>query len=123
MHAQVLRPYRDRETMAVHYAGEVVELSHSRYLELQGGDFVEAAELSADEPAVEEPCAAPATAGSEGPCDELTAADGEAAPADADGKGIGDMTVKELQAAISAAGGFAPKKANKAELVELYRAL
>ena len=33
------------------------------------------------------------------------------------------MTVAELHAAIEAAGGFAPKKATKAELVKLYEAL
>ena len=33
------------------------------------------------------------------------------------------MTVAELRAAIEAAGGFAPKKATKAQLTELYGAL
>lgn len=107
MHASVTYPYRDRDTLEIHYTGDSVELAPERFAELEAAGFVTAAE----EPTVEEP-EEPTEAEPEEPTDEAV---GESNPA--------GMTVAELQAAIEAAGGFAPKKATKAELVKLFEAL
>ena len=107
MHASVTYPYRDRDTLEIHYAGDSVELAPERFAELEAAGFVTAAE----EPTVEEP-EEPTEAEPEEPTDEAV---GESNPA--------GMTVAELHAAIEAAGGFAPKKATKAELVKLFEAL
>lgn len=115
MHASVTYPYRDRDTLEIHYAGDAVELTADRFIELEAAGFVTAA----DEPTVEEP-------------EEQTEAEPEEptdkAPEDQTDEAAGEpnhagMTVAELHAAIEAAGGFAPKKATKAELVKLYEAL
>lgn len=108
MHASVTYPYRDRDTLEIHYAGDSVELAPERFAELEAAGFVTAAgevicEVSAEEPTEAEP---------EEPTEEAAE---EPNPA--------GMTVAELHAAIEAAGGFAPKKATKAELVKLYEAL
>lgn len=107
MHASVTYPYRDRDTLEIHYTGDSVELAPERFAELEAAGFVTAAE----EPTVEEP-EEPTEAEPEEPTDEAV---GESSPA--------GMTVAELHAAIEAAGGFAPKKATKAELVKLFEAL
>lgn len=39
MIALVTYPYRDRETLAVHYVGEEVELTDGRFAELSAGGF------------------------------------------------------------------------------------
>lgn len=115
MHASVTYPYRDRDTLEIHYAGDAVELTADRFIELEAAGFVTAAE----EPTVEEP-------------EEQTEAEPEEptdkAPEEPTDEAVGEpnpagMTVAELHAAIEAAGGFAPKKATKAELVKLYEAL
>nr|DAH24809.1 MAG TPA: Thymopoietin protein [Caudoviricetes sp.] len=107
MHASVTYPYRDRDTFEIHYTGDSVELTADRFAELEAAGFVEAAE----EPISEEP-------------EEKTEAEPEE-PTDAAPEELNpaDMTVSELHAAIEAAGGFAPKKATKAELVKLFEAL
>ena len=99
MHASVTYPYRDRDTLEIHYAGDAVELTADRFIELEAAGFVTAAEEPTDK----------------APEDQTDEAAGESNPA--------GMTVAELHAAIEAAGGFAPKKATKAELVKLYEAL
>lgn len=115
MHASVTYPYRDRDTLEIHYAGDAVELTADRFIELEAAGFVTAAE----EPTVEEPEeqteAEPEEPPDKAPEDQTDEAAGESNPA--------GMTVAELHAAIEAAGGFAPKKATKAELVKLYEAL
>lgn len=115
MHASVTYPYRDRDTLEIHYAGDAVELTADRFIELEAAGFVTAAE----EPTVEEPEeqteAEPEEPTDKAPEDQTDEAVGESNPA--------GMTVAELHAAIEAAGGFAPKKATKAELVKLYEAL
>lgn len=115
MHASVTYPYRDRDTLEIHYAGDAVELTADRFIELEAAGFVTAAE----EPTVEEPEeqteAEPEEPTDKAPEDQTDEAIGESNPA--------GMTVAELHAAIEAAGGFAPKKATKAELVKLYEAL
>lgn len=108
MHASVTYPYRDRDTLEIHYTGDSVELAAERFAELEAAGFVEAAgEVICEAPTEERTEAEP-----EEPTDEAV---GESNPA--------NMTVAELHAAIEAAGGFAPKKAPKAELVKLYEAL
>ena len=41
MIALVTYPYRDRETLAVHYVGEEVELTDERFAELSAGGVVD----------------------------------------------------------------------------------
>lgn len=108
MYATVVYPYRDRDTLEIHYAGDTVELAADRFTELEAAGYVDAAEEPISEAVAEESTEAE----SEEPTDEAV---GEPNPA--------GMTVAELHAAIEAAGGFAPKKATKAELVKLYEAM
>lgn len=98
MLALVTYPYRDRETLAVHLAGEEVELTDSRFAELSAGGYVD---VPPEPPAAE--LHAPAAAAEPAP------------PA--------DMTVAELRSAIESKGGFAPRKAAKAELQAMLAAL
>ena len=116
MHASVTYPYRDRDTLKIHYAGDSVELAPERFAELEAAGFVTAADEVICEAATEEPTEAAtegqAEAEPEEPTEEATEAPNPA-----------DMTVPELRAAIEAGGGFAPKKATKAELVKLYGAM
>ena len=97
MLANVIYPYRDRETGKVHLAGEAVELTAERFAELSPRGFVADAAEAADD------------AGDSGDAAE-TADDAE-------------MTVAELRAAIEAEGGFAPKKATKADLASILESL
>lgn len=102
MLALVTYPYRDRETLAVHLAGEEVELTDARFAELCAGGYVD---IPAEKPAE--------------PADP--AAEQEAAP-----QAVGpaaDMTAAELRAVIESKGGFAPRKATKAELQAMLAAL
>lgn len=108
MYATVVYPYRDRDTLEIHYTGDTVELAADRFTELEAAGYVDAAEEPISEAVAEESTEAEP----EEPTDEAV---GEPNPA--------DMTVAELHAAIEAAGGFAPKKATKSELVKLYEAL
>lgn len=113
MIALVTYPYRDRETLAVHYVGEKVELTDERFAELSAGGHVdlppagpvEAAEAAGEpddgEPAPESP--APEQPASKQPTPE--------------------MTVQQLRDAIEAANGFAPRKATKAELIAILETL
>lgn len=108
MHATVTYPYRDRDTLEIHYTGDTVDLAADRFTELEAAGYVDAAEEPINESAAEEPTEAK-------PEEQTEAKTEDPNPA--------DMTVAELHAAIEAAGGFAPKKATKAELVKLYEAL
>lgn len=102
MIALVTYPYRDRETLAVHLAGEEVELTDARFAELCAGGYVDVPAEKPAEPA--EP-----------------AAEQEAAPQPVDP--AADMTAAELRAVIESKGGFAPRKATKAELQAMLAAL
>lgn len=116
MYATVTYPYRDRDTLEIHYTGDSVELAAERFAELEAAGFVTAADEVICEAATEEPTEAePEEPTDKAPEDQTDEASEEPNPA--------DMTVAELHAAIEAAGGFAPKKATKAELVKLYEAL
>lgn len=105
MLAQVIYPYRDRETLAVHLAGEEVELTDARFAELCAGGYVD---VPAEKPAEPSEPAEPA-------------AEQEAAPQPVDP--AADMTAAELRAVIESKGGFAPRKATKAELQAMLAAL
>lgn len=102
MRATVTYPYRDRETGEVHLVGEVVELTAERYGELSQRNFVGECQPvpGQAEPA---PPAGPAA---------------KAEPAVAP-----EPTVAQLRAAIEAKGGFAPKKATKAQLASILGSL
>ena len=118
MIALVTYPYRDRETLAVHLVGEEVELTDERFAELSAGGHVDlppdetevAAEPAGDDPAEEEggEDTEPGQPAPEQPVHE---------------KPSPEMTVQQLRDAIEAAGGFAPRKATKAELAAILETL
>jgi len=113
MIALVTYPYRDRETLAVHYVGEEVELADERFAELSAGGFVDLppAETEAAAEPVEDD-------GAEG---EDVVDDEPEQPVHE--KPAPEMTVQQLRDAIESAGGFAPRKATKAELAAILAAL
>lgn len=113
MIALVTYPYRDRETLAVHYVGEEVELADERFAELSAGGFVDLppAETEAAAEPVEDD-------GAEG---EDVVDDEPEQPVHE--KPASEMTVQQLRDAIESAGGFAPRKATKAELAAILAAL
>ena len=115
MHALVTYPYRDRDTLEIHYTGDSVELAAERFAELEAAGFVTAAEEQTVEEPEERTEAEQEEPTDKAPENQTDEAVGESNPA--------GMTVAELHAAIEAAGGFAPKKATKAELVKLFEAL
>ena len=102
MIALVTYPYRDRETLAVHYVGEEVELTDERFAELSALGHVDLLEDDGaeDEDVVDDE---PERAVYEKPSPE--------------------MTVQQLRDAIEAANGFAPRKATKAELIAILETL
>ena len=106
MRATVTYPYRDRETLEVHRTGDEVELTAERFAELSAAGYVDAAEQDAEP---EEP--------EDAKTDE---ADEDAAK---EAKDVHEMTAEEIRAEIEARGGFAPKKATKAQLAELLGSL
>lgn len=113
MIALVTYPYRDRETLAVHYVGEEVELTDERFAELSAGGFVDlppAGPAAAAEPVEDD--------GVEG---EDVVDDEPEQPVHE--KPAPEMTVQQLRDAIEAANGFAPRKATKAELAAILAAL
>lgn len=113
MIALVTYPYRDRETLAVHYVGEEVELADERFAELSAGGFVDLP--PAETEAAAEPVEDEADEGED-------VADNEPEKP-AHEKPANDMTVQQLRDAIEAANGFAPRKATKAELTAILETL
>lgn len=113
MIALVTYPYRDRETLAVHYVGEEVELTDGRFAELSAGGFVDL------------PPAGPAAAAE--PVEDDDAEDGDVVDDEPEQpvheKPASEMTVQQLRDAIEAANGFAPRKATKAELIAILETL
>ena len=110
MIALVTYPYRDRETLVVHYVGEEVELTDERFAELSAGGHVD---LPPAEPEV-----------SAEPVEDDGAEDkGDEPEQPAHEKPASDMTVQQLRAAIEDADGFAPRKATKAELIAILESL
>lgn len=113
MIALVTYPYRDRETLAVHLVGEEVELTDERFAELSAGGHVDLP------PAETEAAAEPA----EGDSAEEERGEGAVPEQPAKGGAAPEMTVQQLREAIESAGGFAPRKATKAELAAILEAL
>lgn len=113
MIALVTYPYRDRETLAVHYVGEEVELTDERFAELSAGGYVD---LPPAEPEAAADTAEDAPAEDEGGEDAAPEQPAAVKPAP-------EMTVQQLRDAIEAADGFAPRKATKAELAAILEAL
>lgn len=101
MRATVTYPYRDRETGEVHLVGEAVELTAERFGELSQRNFVGECQPVAGQAELAPPAAAAVKAE-------------PAAP---------EPTVAQLRAAIEAKGGFAPKKATKAQLASILGSL
>lgn len=131
MFATVTYPYRDRETYEIRRTGDAVELTPERFAELSASGYVDASPIDPMERAdgiAEEPegeGAGQAEADTPEPADEPApeqeeATEPEPAPAAAPAQ---EMTAQQLRDAIEAKGGFAPKKANKAQLAELLGAL
>lgn len=125
MFATVTYPYRDRETYEIHRTGDTVELTPERFAELSASGYVDAAspidQMEAaghlpDEPEGEDAEQAEADAPEPAPEQEEPEPTPAAPPAQ-------EMTAQQLRDAIEAKGGFAPKKANKAQLAELLEAL
>ena len=112
MRATVTYPYRDRETLEVHRTGDEVELTAERFAELSAAGYVDAPEQAGGpaEPAPEDAAQAEEPAQAE-------------APAQAEHEPPQEMTAAQLRAEIEARGGFAPKKATKAQLAELLGSL
>jgi hypothetical protein len=113
MIALVTYPYRDRETLAVHYVGEEVELADERFAELSAGGFVDLP--PAETEAAAEPVEDEADEGEDVVDDEPEQPVHE--------KPAPEMTVQQLRDAIEAANGFAPRKATKAELAAILETL
>ena len=106
MIATVTYPYRDRETLEVHHTGDEVELTAERFAELSAGGYVDAP--SQEEP--EEP---------EEP-DEQQEHETEEPE---ESEQPQEMTAAQMRAEIESRGGFAPKKAPKAQLAALLESL
>ncbi len=113
MIALVTYPYRDRETLAVHFVGEEVELTDARFAELSAGGYVDLPPAATADAA--EAAGGP---GIEPPAPEQSAPEQPAAE-----KPMPEMTVQQLRDAIESRGGFAPRKATKAELAAILAAL
>ena len=105
MRATVTYPYRDRETLEVHRTGDEVELTAERLAELSAAGYVDAAEQAAEPEPAPEKAAQPEE------------------PAQAEHDPTREMTAAQLRAKIESMGGFAPKKATKAQLAELLEQL
>lgn len=125
MFATVTYPYRDRETYEIHRTGDTVELTPERFAELSANGYVDAAspidpmepaDCIAEEPEGEGAEQAEADAPDPAPEQEEPEPTPAAPPAQ-------EMTAQQLRDAIEEKGGFAPKKANKAQLAELLEAL
>lgn len=113
MIALVTYLYRDRETLAVHYVGEEVELADERFAELSAGGFVDLP--PAETEAAAEPVEDEADEGEDVVDNEPEQPVHE--------KPSPEMTVQQLRDAIEAANGFAPRKATKAELTAILETL
>lgn len=125
MFATVTYPYRDRETYEIHRTGDTVELTPDRFAELSASGYVDAAspidpmeraDGVPEEPEGEGAEQAEADAPESAPEQEEPEPTPAAPPAQ-------EMTAQQLRDAIEEKGGFAPKKANKAQLAELLEAL
>lgn len=119
MIATVTYPYRDRETLEVHRTGDEVELTAERFAELSAAGYVDAPEQAAEPEPAPEKAAQPEEPAEPAP-DEAAQPE---EPAQAEHEPPREMTAAQLRAEIEARGGFAPKKATKAQLAELLEQL
>lgn len=119
MRATVTYPYRDRETLEVHRTGDEVELTAERLAELSAAGYVDAPEQAAEPEPAPEKASQPEEPAE--PAPENAAQPEE--PAQAEHEPPREMTAAQLRAEIEARGGFAPKKATKAQLAELLEQL
>ena len=125
MFATVTYPYRDRETYEIHRTGDTVELTPERFAELSANGYVDAA--SPIDP-MERADGVPEEPEGEG-AEQAEADEPEPAPEQEEPEPTPaappaqEMTAQQLRDAIEEKGGFAPKKANKAQLAELLEAL
>lgn len=113
MIALVTYPYRDRETLAVHYVGEEVELTDERFAELSAGGHV-------DLPPAETEAAAEPVEDDSAEDEDVVDNEPEQPVHETPSP---EMTVQQLRDAIEAANGFAPRKATKAELIAILETL
>lgn len=130
MFATVTYPYRDRETYEIHRTGDTVELTPERFAELSANGYVDAASpidpMERADGVPEEPegeGAEQAEAAETAPAAEPAPEQGEEPEPEPAAHPEQEMTAQQLRDAIEARGGFAPKKANKAQLAELLGAL
>lgn len=130
MFATVTYPYRDRETYEVHRTGDMVELTPERFAELSANGYVDAASpidpMEHADGVPEEPegeGAEQAEAVEAAHAAEPAPEQGEEPEPEPAAHPEQEMTAQQLRDAIEAKGGFAPKKANKAQLAELLGAL
>lgn len=112
MIAIVTYPYRDRETLEVHHTGDEVELTAERFAELSSGGYVDAPiQAEPEEPDGQQEPEEP---------DEQQEHETEE-PEESEQQQ--EMTAAQMRAEIESRGGFAPKKATKAQLAELLESL
>ena len=130
MFATVTYPYRDRETYEIHRTGDMVELTPERFAELSASGYVDAASpidpLERADSVHEEPegeGAEQAEAVEQEPTVGPAVEQEDAAKPEPAAPPEREMTAQQMRDAIEARGGFAPKKANKAQLAELLEAL
>ena len=130
MFATVTYPYRDRETYEIHRTGDTVELTPERFAELSANGYVDAASPIdpmehaghlPDEPEGE--AAEQAEAVDAVPAADPAPDQGDEARPELVAHPEQEMTAQQMRDAIEARGGFAPKKANNAQLAELLGAL
>lgn len=126
MFATVTYPYRDRETYEVHRTGDTVELTPERFAELSANGYVDAASpIDPMEHAGHLPDEPDGEAAEQAEADapEPAPEQGEEPEPEPAAHPEREMTAQQMRDAIEARGGFAPKKANKAQLAELLEAL
>ena len=109
MKARVIRAYTDRLDGTIRCLGTTVDLSEARMRELSSRGFVEPNDVDASQEAGAQDVEP----------DDVDAAPEEGAPE----TDLDDMTAAQLRDLIAERGGSAPKKATKARLVEIARAL
>ena len=116
MKAVVVYPFTDKESGEVRYAGERIELEEARFDELRRAGFVSLDASEQEEPEGEaDPGEPEEPEGEADPGEPEEPTEGDADP--------GDKTAAELRAEIEAKGGFAPKRATKAQLADILGTL
>ena len=116
MKAVVVYPFTDKESGEVRYAGERIELEEARFDELRRASFVSLDASEQEEPEGED---------DPGELEDPTEGDADASAQEKPegDANPGDKTAAELRAEIEAKGGFAPKRATKAQLADILGTL